>query len=480
MIHYRLKGHRLANEVQTIAQVFYPNRHYYEVEELVPGIITIDSTLTEHRCLAEIYKGNKMVETAELVCETAGLSLVEKKRMIKGSIYQALRNLTGYRPPWGFLTGIRPAKKVNEYCKAGHDEKEALQYLIEKYDVQQEKAKLAVEVAKAEQKILSKQDRHKISIYIGIPFCPTRCLYCSFPSYPLAQYQHRVEDYLKALCLEIKYLGKIAKRYEIETIYIGGGTPTSFQEKQIEKLLCVIQDNFSMQHLKEYTMEAGRPDTITEEKLKIMKKYGIDRISINPQTMNQRTLDLVGRKHTVEEIRSVFYLARAIGYQNINMDLILGLPGETSMDVENTMAEIKKLSPESITVHTLAVKRASRLKETLEQYEMTKALEMEKMLAISYQAMKKQKLSPYYMYRQKNMVGSFENVGYCKKGFESIYNIQIMEETQTILAAGAGATTKIVDFDTNRIDRIFNVKSVEDYITRIQEMMERKKKGLGM
>ncbi|MBQ7085756.1 MAG: coproporphyrinogen dehydrogenase HemZ, partial [Anaerotignum sp.] len=261
-------------------------------------------------------------------------------------------------------------------------------------------------------------------------------------------------------------------------IYIGGGTPTSLNEAQLERLLQKVEELFHPDETMEYTVEAGRPDTITREKLRLMKEYRVNRISINPQTMNDKTLMAVGRKHSVDDIRRVFREAREEGHENINMDLILGLPGENAEDVRNTMEEIMKLEPDNVTVHTLAVKRASRLREELDQHDMTTADTLEAMLDIAADYAEKMGMEPYYMYRQKNMVGNFENVGYCHPGKEGVYNVQIMEEKQTILAAGAGASTKTVDPETDRIERVFNVKSIEDYIGRIDEMIERKRTGL--
>ena len=312
-------------------------------------------------------------------------------------------------------------------------------------------------------------EKTDVSLYIGIPFCPTRCLYCSFTAYPLKQYEKRVDEYLDAMFKEMKYLAEYAQNFHLKNIYIGGGTPTSLTEEQLERLLQKVQELFA---------PTEDMDTITKEKLRLMKVYGVNRISINPQTMNEETLKRIGRRHTVEDIRRVFWEAREVGHDNINMDLILGLPEETPEDVRQTMEEIIALEPDNVTVHTLAVKRASRLKEQFDLYTMTTAEVLEEMLEIAADYAERMGLEPYYMYRQKNMVGNFENVGYCKPGKEGVYNIQIMEEKQTILAAGAGASTKTVDPSTDRIERVFNVKSIEDYIGRIDEMIERKRQGL--
>ena len=265
-----------------------------------------------------------------------------------------------------------------------------------------------------------------------------------------------MDAYLDALIKELRFLGEKADGKHLDSIYIGGGTPTSLSAEQLKRLMGAVGDIFDLSALMEYTVEAGRPDTITPDKLKAIKDGGAGRISINPQTMNEKTLRLIGRAHTVDDIRRVYYQARETGHENINMDLILGLPEEGEAEVTKTMEDIAELAPENLTVHTLAVKRASRLRENLGDYDLTKAVLMEKMIDISSFGARNMGLHPYYMYRQKNMLGSFENVGYAKKGFESFYNVVIMEETQTIFAAGAGASTKLCDPVSGRIDRIFN------------------------
>ena len=359
------------------------------------------------------------------------------------------------------LTGIRPAKKINSYIDEGLSVDESIKKFVDTYEMTEQKAHLAAKVALSEREILKKVDSDGISLYVGIPFCPTRCLYCSFTSYPLNRYSHKVDGYIDALIKELKYLGKRAEGKRLDTIYIGGGTPTSLTAEQLDRLMSAMADIFDMSRLLEYTVEAGRPDTITSDKLKVIKKNGAGRISINPQTMNDKTLKLIGREHTVDDIKRVYAEAREAGHDNINMDLILGLPKEGEAEVTNTMEEMKKLAPENFTVHTLAVKRASRLRETLGDYDLAKAMLMEKKIDKSSKAAAEMTLLPYFMYRQKNMLGSFENVGYAQKGYESIYNVVIMEETQSILAAGAGASTKLYDKATGRIDRIFNVKNVD-------------------
>lgn len=477
MIEYILRGHDLPNDVQTMIQVFCPNLHYYQTEVPSSEGMTVESRWEGGQVSALLYENGREKACWRISVEETPDDK-ELKRLVKLSLFALLSNETGIVPRWGLLTGVRPAKIVNALLDEGADDAACLAYLTEKYLVHPQKAALTLEVAKAERRLLASNGKEDISLYIGIPFCPTRCLYCSFTAYPLAQYKNRVDEYLGAMFRELDYLAAYAKRFHLKNIYIGGGTPTSLTEEQLERLLQKVEELFRPTEDMEYTVEAGRPDTITKEKLRLMKAYGVNRISINPQTMSDETLKRIGRKHTVEDIRRVFYEAREVGHDNINMDLILGLPEETPEDVRHTMEEIMALDPDNVTVHTLAVKRASRLKEQFDLYTMTTAQTLEEMLGITAEYAEKMGLSPYYMYRQKNMVGNFENVGYCKPGKEGVYNIQIMEEKQTILAAGAGASTKTVDPETDRIERVFNVKSVEDYIGRIEEMIDRKRQGL--
>ncbi|MCD8037102.1 MAG: coproporphyrinogen dehydrogenase HemZ [Clostridiales bacterium] len=473
MIYIYLDGHDKMNDIQTAVQIFMPNEKYKPVEGIQDEGMTVRSRLDGGSAMAELYEnGVLLCSKAETVGENGvGYAL-------KSAVYHMLKARTGQYTPWGMMTGIRPAKKINTYIDEGLTAEESVNRLIETYETTRPKAELAAKVAVAEREILKKADKDGISLYVGIPFCPSRCLYCSFTSYPLSKYSGKVDGYITALLKELRFLGEKAKGKRLDSVYIGGGTPTSLTAEQLDRLMTGMADIFDFSNILEYTVEAGRPDTITAEKLKVIKKNGADRISINPQTMNDKTLRLIGREHTVEDIKRVYAEAREAGHDNINMDLILGLPEEGEAEAAYTMEEIKKLSPENLTVHTLAVKRASRLKEKLGEYDLAKAMLMEKMLDISSKGAVDMGLSPYYMYRQKNMLGSFENVGYAKKGFESVYNVVIMEETQSIFAAGAGASTKLFDSASGRIDRIFNVKNVDEYIERIDEMIDRKRKGM--
>lgn len=396
----------------------------------------------------------------------------------KTELYRQLSKLTGRTLPWGKLTGVRPSKIAVGMLEEGYDDSKVIETFRDVHFVSENKAKLALQVAHKELDILERIDYRKgYSLYIGIPFCPTTCLYCSFTSYPLEVWKDRVEDYLQALFKEIDYVSGKLEGKRPDTVYFGGGTPTTLSEDQLDRLLDKVKKSFNVSASCEFTVEAGRPDSITAGKLKVLKKHGVQRISINPQTMNQETLDIIGRKHTVEQVIEAFAMARQCGFDNINVDLIMGLPGEDEEKIRHTLDEVKKLRPESLTVHSLAIKRAAALNVWREKYRAYALNNTDEIIDSAAACAKDLGMEPYYMYRQKNMAGNFENVGYAIPGMECIYNILIMEEKQSIVALGAGASTKIVipkDDGSVRIERIENVKSVKDYTERIDEMLERK------
>jgi oxygen-independent coproporphyrinogen-3 oxidase len=388
--------------------------------------------------------------------------------------YELLREHTKQELPWGTLTGIRPTKQVLERLESGEAEITIREFMKSEYLCSDEKIDLSLAVAKREHENLKGMDYQSgYSVYVGIPFCPSTCNYCSFTSYPLGRFEHLVEPYLKALTKEIEYASKCLDK-KLSTIYIGGGTPTTLSAKQLDYLLDTLARNFDQKDMVELTVEAGRPDSITRDKLQVLKDRGVDRISINPQSMRQKTLDLIGRHHTAQQIEEAFYLAREIGHDNINMDIILGLSGENPEDVSYTLDKIKQMQPDSLTVHTLSIKRAARLNTNSADYADKQATEVEQMLHRSVDFAKENNYLPYYLYRQKNMTENLENVGYAHYGKEGIYNILIMEEKQTILALGAGGSSKFVFHDQNRIERVENVKSVMDYVERVDEMIQRK------
>lgn len=468
-MNYIIKGHQYSEELVSAVMLFYPNEKFTPVENTGEGL-TVVSDLQGLNAEACIYENGEIKAKANAVARDEGIK--EIKRAVKLSLYKACKKIVNARTAWGILTGVRPAKLVSMLMEQGLDREEISERLKEDYLVEHRKAELAIKVAESEKAIVEK-GKGKESLYIGIPFCPTRCLYCSFTSYPLDKYHNKVDIYLDCLEKEMAYISAHMHKQPLESIYIGGGTPTSLNEEQFERLLYNVEKYFPKPL--EYTVEAGRPDTLTREKFRLIKKYGANRISINPQTLNNSTLETIGRKHTAEMFEQAFAMAREEGCDHINTDIIVGLPNEGVKELEHTLNRLNELSPESITVHTLAIKRASRLRENLDSYHMADGEEIEKMLELCGEYAKTMGMEPYYMYRQKNMLGNFENVGYCKPNCQCIYNVQIMEEKQTVIALGAGASTKIYTPEGDNIERIFNVKSVDDYISRIEEMLERKR-----
>ncbi|MBB6716115.1 coproporphyrinogen III oxidase [Clostridium gasigenes] len=405
------------------------------------------------------------------------------KEDIKKLIFLSLRNITGDQYPWGILVGIRPSKIALKYLEEGKTEEEIVDLFNNKHLASEEKAKLCIEVAKAEEHFVNR-DEKSIAIYIGMAFCPTRCFYCSFAANPIGGNKKLVNPYLEALIYEIKEIKKYVdkRNLKIESVYFGGGTPTAVNNEEFENLMNEIFNAFVKdRNLLEFTVECGRPDSISREKLLSMKKYNTTRISINPQTMKDETLSMIGRGHNSQDVIDKFNLARELGFNDINMDMIIGLPGEGLEDARNTARELLKLKPDNLTVHGLSLKRASILYENFilkKGLQIKPQTELSEMYEESRDLAEKLGLSPYYMYRQKNMVGNMENLGYSKKGKECVYNIQMIEDKQTIIALGADAVSKVVFLDENRIERFSNIKDVKGYTSRIKEMVEGKRKLL--
>lgn len=466
MIYIKISDMDFYDDAVVLIKSFYPRTEVMQYQEQAEQTRTAQDIVIEPE-----------------VPEKDGHSKKELHEAFKCTLYTKLSAQLNKTLPWGYLTGVRPSKIAYTLLEKGADREQILKEFTKKHLVSEKKAQLALQVAQTEKSILEKMDyKNGYSLYIGIPFCPTTCLYCSFTSYSLAAYQSKVQPYLEALLKEMKYVSEAMRGRRLDTVYFGGGTPTTLSAGQLDMLLTELERQFDLSACRELTVEAGRPDSITYEKLCVLKAHHVDRISINPQTMNQQTLDLIGRRHTVEQIEEAFALAGKAGLDNINMDMILGLPGENKEMVQHTLEKIKALAPESLTVHSLAIKRAAALNIWREKYldlQMDNSDEIVSMAADYAHQMGHQ---PYYMYRQKNMAGNFENVGYSKPGLECIYNILIMEEKQTIIAMGAGASTKIVfqneteGGQAGRIERIENVKDVTNYIQRIDEMIERKRK----
>lgn len=401
------------------------------------------------------------------------------KGEIRKVIFKYFSMKTGIELPWGTLIGIRPSKRAMAMLEEGKNEEEIINVFKNDSYTREDKAKLCIEVAKREKEFINKEEKN-ISIYVGMPFCPTRCLYCSFASNPIGKYKAVVQSYLEALKHEIEVINKYIneKNLNIECVYFGGGTPTAVNDNQFDNIMEEVYKKFVMdRHIKEFTVECGRPDSITYNKLCTMKKYEVDRISINPQSMNDETLKLIGRNHSSKEVIDIFKMAKELGFDNINMDIIVGLPGEKLKNIEKTCSELYKLNPDSITVHGMSIKRASRLYENILnniEYEIPSQQELNEMFEKTVKLCDKLDMKPYYMYRQKNMVGNMENIGYTRKGKECIYNIEMIEDKQTIIALGADGVTKVVFGNSNRIERFGNIKDVREYIDRLDEKLEKK------
>lgn len=400
------------------------------------------------------------------------------KNYLKRLLYDMLTVETDKILPWGTLTGIRPTKILMKLRESGMDNEEIRRHMKETYYLSEDKIVLCLGIIATEEEILSSiHEKDGYSLYIGIPFCPTTCLYCSFTSYPRQRFEQHISKYLEALMKELDFVKEVYSHKIMDTIYIGGGTPTTLTAQELEWLLEKITTTFSMDTVQEFTVEAGRADSITRDKLEVLYRYGVNRISVNPQTMKEETLQIIGRHHTIEQVKEVFYLAREVGFTNINMDLILGLPEETVEDVANTMKEIMVLQPDSITMHSLAIKRAARLSAWVEEHGTDSIRNSIEAMGLVQEASKQMQMQPYYLYRQKNMAGNFENIGYARSGAYGIYNIIIMEEKQNIMAVGAGSISKVIAKDGS-MKRCDCVKDVEMYIDQIDEMIERKRRLL--
>lgn len=391
-------------------------------------------------------------------------------------LFELLSDITGVTPKWGCLTGIRPVKKVNALIKEGCRQEEVYRRLNEKYLISRKKTDLAYLTAVTQKNALETLSPNSYSLYIAIPFCPSRCSYCSFVSHSITSKgaKELIPQYVDMLCREIGELGEILKNKNVfcDTVYIGGGTPTAISACQLEKIMKKIEKSIDISRIREYTVEAGRADTVTEDKLICIRDNGATRISINPQTMNDSVLKAIGRKHTAAQTEECFALARRLGFDNINMDTIAGLPTDTAESFEKTIGRLTELSPENITVHTLTVKRSAALFANSENMreEYLKSENVSRMVDFAFDRLVSKEYSPYYLYRQKNTVGNLENAGYCKAGKESLYNIYIMDECQNILSCGASGSTKLINADTGKIERHFNYKYPYEYISRYDKM----------
>ncbi len=476
MIIVKLNEANFEYDIYSLIKAFYPREDIqvipgdYEGQEQISFCLVVRYTPERIFIRMEDENGKK-----EYRVDTDYSDRKSTKNNLKKLIYQILKEKTGWTLPWGTLTGIRPTKIPLNMLEQGKSKEEIFSYMKETYDISEEKAEVSYQVAKTEYDLLAPIDyENGYSLYVGIPFCPSTCLYCSFTSYPVGVWKNRMDEYLDALFKEIDFVSEKMKNRTLHTIYIGGGTPTSLSAEQLDRLFTKLEQSVPVDKVLEFTVEAGRPDSITLEKLQVIHNHGIRRISINPQTMNQKTLDLIGRHHTVEQIKESFAMARKVGIETINMDLIVGLPGETLTDVEYTLKEIQKLNPENLTVHSLALKRSARLNIQWDKYQNYQMENSETHMEEAKKVAESMGMHPYYLYRQKNMTGNLENIGFAKEGCEGLYNVLIMEEKQTIVALGAGAACKYVSNHGKTVTRSENVKDVGLYIERIDEMIERK------
>ena len=467
----------------------YINNHtfHYEMENLVRSFFVYDkiSVIKEYDTLETPYVLTSYTDEICVKVSFDGFEKLlsanktedpEKDELIMAQLmYKLMCEYFSTTLPWGLLTGVRPIKLLRRLMESLGTE-EAVDYYKNELKVSDEKLNLALITRKSEQDILDLSKRDSFSLYISIPFCPSRCNYCSFVSQSIEKAKHLIDDYVNLLCKELEYTACIAKKLSLrlETVYMGGGTPTTLTAQQMNKVLSVINDNFDLSQCREFTVEAGRPDTITKEKLLVIKQNNVTRISINPQTLNDTVLEIIGRRHSAQDTIDAFYLARECGFDNINMDLIAGLQGDNYDSFVETLDRIRKLGPESITVHTLALKRSSTLNTEKIDIDIGIKNETTKMLEYSQQALLSDGFVPYYLYRQSRMAGNLENVGWSKKGYESLYNVYVMDETHTILACGAGAVTKLKSYNPDKLERIFNFKFPYEYNTRFDELLERK------
>lgn len=464
MIEILIKGLASGYEVEHLARVFYAGAPLRKTKNTKGDLLyavaghnkMVVAIRIKGQCFIQIEQPNNKINARLQLCNM---------------LYHLLQNQTGQTPPWGMLTGVRPVNFLRHALMAG--EKAAKQEMVEEYRVSEEKYTLATTILKNQQPFIDAIKPNSYSLYVSIPFCPTRCSYCSFVSRTLEKEASLVDTYLQRLKQELQVTAQVAKEcgLQLDTIYVGGGTPTALNAQQLEFLLQSVELYFDTKRIKEYTVEAGRPDCTNFEKLKLLKEYGVSRISINPQTMNDSVLQAIQRNHTAADIVRCINDARNAGHTNINMDLIAGLPNDYDASFANTMQQILSIEPENITIHTLTLKRASNIVVEHQKFESSPA----NMLIKAYPLLEEKGYQPYYLYRQKNTVENFENTGWAKKGTEGLYNIFIMEEAQTILAVGAGASTKMVNPITKKIERIYNYKYPAEYIQGIENMLQRKK-----
>lgn len=466
-----VKNHNFHFELENLTRLFFPNEKitvirdfsepqppyiYTEVSDKITISVNIGSFNKSETAVKKLTDDDNELVSAQL-------------------LYKLLCDFTGLTQPWGILTGVRPVKLLRRLAEESNEE-QAVKKFEKDFFVSNEKIALSRETEHNERKILELSKPESFSLYVGIPFCPSRCSYCSFVMASIERAEKLIEPYTKLLCEEIKRTAEIASKLglRLETVYFGGGTPTTLSAEQLDTVLRTVNKSFDMSTCREFTVEAGRPDTIDIAKLFALKENKVDRISINPQTTNDEVLKTIGRKHTAQQFFDAFELARKCGFDNINTDLIAGLPTDTPESFKNSLDSIVRLNAECITVHTLCMKRASRLTTEGVTLDLQQARDAREMLAYTQNILGQNEYIPYYMYRQSRMVGNLENVGWSKKGFESLYNVYVMDETHTILACGSGGVTKLKRNNPDYLERIFNFKYPYEYIDRFDELIQRK------
>lgn len=474
-----MKGHQYRYAVEQVLLTLFPQERPEflsappepEEDAAVCTLSVSGQFATAHTRL--VYRGRSYGGTARVGSERLGGRLQTDRllqQIIKRSFFKAAVQATGISPPWGSLTGIRPAKIVTRILEEGGTEGQADRILRDIYSVSDERRLLCMDAALAGLRAKRQLGEREISLYVGIPFCPTRCAYCSFVSHSVEKSLRLVEPFLSALLEEIDTASRAVREagLSVSTIYVGGGTPTTLSPEQLRRLTGAIAEGFDLSRLREYTVEAGRPDTVTEEKLAVLRDAGVTRLSINPQSMEDAVLAAIGRNHSAADVLRAVKLARDAGDWAVNMDMIAGLPEDSAAGFRRSLDAVLSLNPENITIHTLALKKGTRL--ALEGGRLPAAEEVGRMLDLAARKLRAAGYAPYYLYRQKFMSGNFENVGWCRPGFEGLYNIYIMEELQTILALGAGGSTKLVYPETGRIERVFNPKYPYEYIGGIEKI----------
>ena len=467
-----LVGHSFRYELEKLVRIFMPFEKIEFFDTVVLGDCYAVTSLDGDFAKAEVNLwGEKECCELKLIENTED----EQELRLALCLYDCFVRATGYRPQWGILTGVRPAKLYSRLV-ASLGQTSADDWFENTLMVSEKKLSLCKEAVMGEEAITSLSASDSFSLYISVPFCPTRCSYCSFVSHSVEHAKKLIPQYVELLCNEIKLTGEIAKNIglRLETVYIGGGTPTTLSSEQLTRVMETVKDSFDLSDLREYTVEAGRPDTITRDKLIAIKNGGATRISINPQTMNDQVLEVIGRKHTALQTVQSFKLARELGFSNINMDIIAGLPSDTFDSFKETVNKILELDPESVTVHSLSMKRSANLNKEGKLPEIESGILADRMVDFANKTLSDRGIVPYYMYRQSKTVGNLENVGYAKSGFECLYNVYIMDETHTILACGASAVTKLKQPKGSYIERIFNFKYPYEYINRFEEIISRK------